>query len=68
MQQERIPVCGRCGQENPGNYCSGCGKRQSGRQSPSVASRLAWTLAFTVPVAVGVLAPRHRLAEGVRGP
>ena len=56
MQEEQPPVCGRCGQENPGNYCSGCGERQRGRQGTSVGSRLAWALALAVAVAaVGVL-------------
>ena len=42
MRQEQPPICGRCGQENPGNYCSGCGARQRGPQIPWGSTQFPW--------------------------
>ena len=42
MQQGRMPVCGKCGYENPSNYCPNCGARQPRRQSPSSSAPFPW--------------------------
>ena len=55
MQEEQPPVCGRCGQENPGNYCSGCGARQRGPQSPSGSTQFPWKPVLAVLAAALVL-------------
>ena len=61
MQQGWMPVCGKCGYENPSNYCPNCGARQPRRQSPSSSAPFPWKtvlgvlfIAIILVAAVGI--------------